>query len=177
MTGLLDRDAAWCRKHLGKRIGDIPLRPDDNRCDLCQRVVKARLDCDYGPGPLRSGLSIERCFRGWCCTRCRSLLRWIDSIGKKTLYDYYHRPFPIGTLRPPPRDGLCELCRKAPCRKLHRDHDHQLVEDFGFKLSDSQRGYPCESCNSNKLAWVDRIGFERVDKYLKRAPDELPTSL
>lgn len=171
MTSLLDRDAAWCRRYLGKGLGDIPLRSPENRCDLCQMIFKTKLEPDYDPRLVRKGLRPQRCFRGWCCGGCRALLSWIDRVGEKTVFEFLGRsPVCGGTRRQPPADGLCELCRKMPWR--HREHEH--LEGLGITFSESQRGYTCRACNTSKLAQVDRIGTTTLRDYLGRVVNKVP---
>jgi hypothetical protein len=115
------------------------------------------------------GLPIEACDRGWVCDGCESLLKWIYRIGEKKVFAYWNRFVAIGDPPPTyPKDGCCELCKKATGRKLHLDHDHGL-EAMGVSLFDSQRGFLCDGCNTSKLARMDMIGPKKLREYIVRA--------
>lgn len=168
MTGILANEAQWCRNNLGKLIGEIPPRPADNRCELCKKFWKERLQPEYDPMLKKLGLSQDRSFRGWLCGRCRKLLSWIWRVGEEKVFEYMGRG-PLCAYPTPPRppDGRCELCGRFT-RSLHRDHDH-FLDGRGYSFEDKMRGHPCGPCNMSEIAWIDEIGVFPLKEYLGRA--------
>ena len=169
-TGLLANDAAWCRANLEKGFGDLPLRPADNRCELCGNIYKAELrwDLDIDLRGLHA-VPLEACFRGWVCRGCHNLLKWTNQIGREKLFAYLDRGIAFGDNPAEyPADGRCELCERWCGEKLNRDHSHQ-IEALGFTVFDSRRGYLCQPCNTDKVARIDRIGVLKFHEHLDRA--------
>jgi hypothetical protein len=164
-----DPGAEWCRANLGKAVGELPDRPAENQCELCGMVFKAKLRPDYDPQLEQRGLPSDARHRGWVCRGCYGLLKWIERVNEKKLFDYLDRQVVFGDPPPEyPTDGRCQICSKWCGNELHHDHDHDF-EALGYAIEDSQRGYLCPACNINRVARVDRIGSGRLKKYLGRA--------
>ncbi len=173
MTRLFDGDTGGRARF--KEFRELPARPADNRCELCGEIYKPELhwDLDQELRDLYPLLSLEACFRGWLCRGCHNLLKWVYLIGRKKVRAYLDRCIPLGDNPPErPADGRCELCEKRCGEKLHHDHCHTL-EASGYPLFGSQRGYLCQSCNTDKLARIDKIGESKFRQYLDRARNNL----
>jgi hypothetical protein len=151
-------------------FGDLPAPPENNRCELCGEIYKAKLRWDLD-SELRDlhRVPLEACFRGWVCRGCHNLLKWVYQIGRERLFAYLGRGIPFGDNPPEsPADGRCELCERRHGVKLHHDHCHTF-EALGYSLFQSQRGYLCPPCNTGKVARIDRIGILKFREHLDRA--------
>lgn len=112
----------------------------------------------------RSGQSRKPPKKAWAIANRERYLK-SDHYRARTLANRYG--VAISELPPRPEDGRCECCAR-PDLELCLDHSHAL-DDLGFPMAETFRGWLCHDCNLGIGRLGDDIpGVARALAYLER---------